>query len=299
LETGFNADMDDDILIVGVDSLIGSALVERATERGIKWTGTSRRREHERENIVFLDLAREESVDGFFVPARVAYFCAAATNLRQCEEDFPGTYQINVEQTFRLAKNLAARGTALVFLSTNLVFDGSGPRMGVDAPVAPQTAYGRQKAGMEKLLRNEFEKVAIMRLTKVVHPRMPLFQKWLADLRAGMTISPVSDLVFSPVDLSLVTGELLAMATVFRSGIYQLSGDQDLSYWEAARLLANTLGLDSKKIAPKTCAEAGLSVRNSPYTTLEYRSPGLSGVAPASTSTLEAIFREMSSVPNQ
>jgi dTDP-4-dehydrorhamnose reductase len=286
--------MDDDILIVGVDGLIGSALAERATQQGIHWTGTSRRQEHERKKVVFLDLAREESVADFSVPSRVAYFCAAATNLRQCEDDFPGTFKINVEQTFRLAKNLATSGTALVFLSTNLVFDGSSPRIGVDAPVAPQTAYGRQKAGMEKLLRKEFEKVAVVRLTKVVHPRLPLFQKWRADLRTGLTISPMSDLVFSPIELSLVTRELLALAVNFRSGIYQLSGDQDVTYLEAAQLLAATLGIDSEKIAPKTCAEAGLSVRNPPYTTLEYRSPGSSSAAPSATSTLASIFQEMS-----
>jgi dTDP-4-dehydrorhamnose reductase len=145
---------------------------------------------------------------------------------------------------------------------------------------------------------NEFENVAIVRLTKVVHPQFALFQKWRADLRAGLAISPISDLVFSPIELSQVTEELLALAGTYRPGIYQLSGDRDLTYLEAAQLLAATLGLNAGQIEPKTCAEVGLPARGPRHTALEYRSPGLSGTTPNVISTLENIFRQMLSASN-
>src|SRR5690606_26325829 len=99
----------------------------------------------------------------------VAFLCAAVTALRSCEADPAGTARANVEHTARLASMLVGRGAFVVFLSSNLVFDGSEPRRRADAPTCPATEYGRQKAAAEGALL-AMGGVSIVRLTKVVGP---------------------------------------------------------------------------------------------------------------------------------
>ena len=225
--------METDLFIIGADGLIGSRLAEKAQKNKVPWTGTSR--QAARENILKFDLRNSDEIRNLTICPKITFLCAAETDLRKCQNHPAETRTLNVDRTLQAARHLHKAGSAIVFLSSNLVFDGTRPFVPADAEPCPVTEYGKQKAEVEKILLEELDRVAIVRLTKVVHRDFPIFKEWLAALRSGSPIRPFSDMPFSPVDLVLVVEELWALSRSFQKGIFQLSGDSDIPYASAAR----------------------------------------------------------------
>jgi dTDP-4-dehydrorhamnose reductase len=247
-------------LLVGGDSEIGAATLRHLRARGAAVAATTRRPERVAPEAPLLDLLR---LDGWAAPpgTRGACVLAAVARLAACEADPAGSAHINVTQTSALIERLIAAGIALVFISTDKVFDGTRPQMPADAPAAPACEYGRQKAQVELLLRRHMERgagVAILRLSKVVAPGMALFRDWIAALRDGRPIRAFRDLMFAPVPIALVSATIAALLDDRARGIFQLSGPRDISYADAARFLSRRLGADETLIAQTSAREAAL-----------------------------------------
>jgi dTDP-4-dehydrorhamnose reductase len=221
-------------------------------------------------NRVFLDLA--EDITDWQPPeyTSVAYFCAAVTSLAKCKKDPSYAEKINVTNTVTLAKKLAAQGVFVVFLSTNLVFDGSTPFQNADHPTCPNTEYGKMKVAAEQQLLELGSSVSIVRFTKVLGPNMPLFKEWKATLKKGGAIHPFSDMVMSPVPLRFAAEVLISIAEKRLFGITQVSGTEDLTYEQAARYITKLMGADQGLVQAIRTGESGLSIEPPPrHTTLD------------------------------
>ncbi len=117
-----------------------------------------------------------------------------------------------------------------------MVFQGREPRVPEQAPVDPCCEYGRQKARVEEWLReNAPDRSAIVRITKVLSARMPLFVRWRDELARGHPIRPFSDLTMAPVWIDTAVDALLEIGKMQRGGVYHVSASEDVSYAEAAR----------------------------------------------------------------
>lgn len=237
------------VLIVGGDSLIGSMLKEACLRRLLPVYVTSRKFAQTR-NTIYLDLFEHPSRWQLPSNVRVAVFCAAATKISDCESDPIRTRRVNVEAPASLASRLQESGAAVIFLSTDLVFGGYTFAAKWSDPLNPRTVYGHQKAEAEMLITKSGPNVAILRLTKVVHPSLPLFIQWATCLRRGLVIRPFSNRVFSPLPASFVVEAILGMVAAFTPGRFQLSGDRNISYWAAALLLAKCLNVSEALIQP-------------------------------------------------
>ncbi len=180
--------------------------------------------------------------------ADVAYLLAAVTDLAACERDPIGTARINERHTIDLARRLVAQGAHVVFPSTNLVFDGSTPARAAAEPVSPTTEYGRQKARAEAALGELAPKAAVLRLSKVVSPGTEPFASWIRRLRQGETIDAFADKVCAPVTLEDAARLLFAIGKRRLEGVFQASAVRDMSYAEAARLLARRVGANMGQV---------------------------------------------------
>lgn len=241
------ASADHPVLIVGGDSLIGRALHESYRAAGVPCLATSRRAgQHPR-----LDLAASPETWELADSYSAAFLCAGYTKLADCEAHTAETALINVSRMTELARKLWERGAFVVFLSTNLVFDGNKAFATVDDAPNPATAYGRQKTEAEKILRDLGDRVAIVRLTKVVHPGMPLLLDWAAALRRREVIHPYSDMFFSPLPLHYVAGALQSIASRRTGGIIHLSAETDISYSSLATSLTKHLEVSSDLVQPQ------------------------------------------------
>jgi dTDP-4-dehydrorhamnose reductase len=244
------------VLVVGGDGTIGSALRERALARGLEVVTTTRRALPVARDRVALDLRAVDALRLEGPAIDVAYLAAGVTSLEACRKAPGESRAINVDGVVALATRLQQAGIFTVFLSTNLVFDGTQPFRRTDEAVCPTTEYGRQKAEAEARLLALAGLAAVVRLTKVLTPSSALLRGWAAALQAGQAIRPFRDVVMAPIALDDVVEVLVEIGRRRLGGIHHLSGDADVSYADAARRFAAAFGAATRLVQPTTAAEA-------------------------------------------
>ena len=260
-------------LIVGGDSEIGAAAYGAMKAQGKAVAATTRRSEHVAPGRPFLDLAAP--LDDWAPPpgTQAVCLCAAIARLAACADDPEGSAHINVVQTLALVDKLRARGIAVLFLSTNQVFDGRTPHERAEAPHSPVSEYGRQKARAEAALLHQLEggaPVAILRLAKVVSDTMPLIGGWVRDLTAAKPIRVFNDLALAPTPTDLVCTAIAALLQDRARGIFQLTGPRDVTYADIGRFLAAYLDAEPALVTQTSAREAGLPEgATPPNTTLD------------------------------
>ena len=260
-------------LIVGGDSEIGAAAYRALKAQGAAVVATTRRRDRVAPDRPFLDLAAP--LDDWAPPpgTQAVCLCAAIARLAACADDPQGSAHINVVQTSALAETCLARGIAVLFLSTNQVFDGRTPHERAEAAHSPVSEYGRQKSRAEAALLRQMESgapVAILRLAKVVSDTMPLIGGWIKDLTAAKPIRVFDDLKLAPTPTDLVCTAIAALLQDRARGIFQLTGPRDVSYADIGGFLAAYLDADPKLVNQTSARAAGLPEGATPlHTTLD------------------------------
>lgn len=259
-------------LLVGGDLEVGGATFRALSARGIPVAATTRRPDHAAPDRPLLDLAAPL---GTWEPppgTRAACIFAAVARLATCASDPKGSAHINVTQTLALIERLLAHGIYVLFLSTNQVFDGETPHVASEAPYAPVSEYGRQKARTEAALRAHLERgapAAILRLSKVVSPDMPLVRGWADALVGGKPVRGFRDMMLAPVPTGMIVEAIAVLLNERANGIYQLTGPRDVSYVEVARHVARLLGAAPELVTETSATEAGLPEGATPrHTTL-------------------------------
>jgi dTDP-4-dehydrorhamnose reductase len=257
-------------LIVGGDSEIGAAASRAMTAQGLPVVATTRRRDRVAPDRPYLDLAAP--LDGWAPPpgTQAVCLCAAIARLAACADDPEGSAHVNVAQTLALADTLLARGIAVLFLSTNQVFDGSVPHQRADAPHAPVSEYGRQKARAEAALLRAMQQgapVAILRLAKVVSDTMPLIGGWIGDLSAAKPIRAFADMTLAPTPTEQVCAAISVLLQARARGIFQFTGPRDVTYADVGRFLAATLGAAPGLVQETSAHSAGLPEGATPANT--------------------------------
>jgi dTDP-4-dehydrorhamnose reductase len=245
------------LFVVGGDSLIGSRIASEAVAAGVPARITSRRRKADAD---LLDLANISRSWRLPPQTRTVVVCAAMTSVARCEADRTAARKVNLDAPQLIAKVANECGASVIFLSTSLVFgDSASAPLPEDRP-NPNTTYGEMKARAEEAVLESCPQTAVVRITKVVHPRLPLFVDWMTKLRGGHTAMPFDDLFLSPVSLEETCQQLLWLALNFKEGTFHLSADRKLSYADAARTMADFFDFSPQLVAPQNCSQHG--VRN-------------------------------------
>jgi dTDP-4-dehydrorhamnose reductase len=242
-------------LIVGVDGMIGRALLAALAAAGVACTGTSRRPDRAAA-VHRLDLREAPDVDAL-PAADMAFLCAGLAKEAACLADPAQARQVNVESPIAIARAMRGRGASVVLLSSTAVFDGSTALRGEAEATCPRTAYGRLKEEAECRIL-DLGGTAVLRLTKVFPRDMPLLAGWRRALSAGEAIKPLHDTNVAPVTLSQVTDALVALGRARAEGIFHQSAARDVSYAAIARHLAARLHADVSLIRPWSRSEAGI-----------------------------------------
>jgi dTDP-4-dehydrorhamnose reductase len=216
--------------VIGADGLLGRSLYRLWGAAGHPVAATALQPPAGADGIQPLDLGRSSDAWPVLPQSDAAVLCAGITSLQQCRDNPEATRYVNVTQTLALARQLADRGCFVVYISSNLVFDGLRPMSRADEPRRPATEYGRQKADVEIGLSQLGERAAVVRLTKVFHRGLPLVRGWIESLRRGQPITAFVDLVCSPISAEATVRAIAAIAERQLPGIWQLSGSGEISY---------------------------------------------------------------------
>lgn len=234
-------------LIIGGDSLIGRSLIANCLLRGVPFMYTTRRSYFRTKNCVHLDLNKPALPE--YNPEQ-AFFCAGVTTFRACTEHPEESRRINVDATVELAVQLHSRGTHIIYLSSNAVFNGTQPRPAKDTPTSADTEYGLQKVDVEKKLLALGHGVSIVRMTKVVSTKASPVKEWVFALHSGINVYPFSNKNICPISLEFAATAIASIAHNRIAGVTHLSGAQGMPYSTFVTSLAKIVAAPTNLIKP-------------------------------------------------
>jgi dTDP-4-dehydrorhamnose reductase len=161
-----------------------------------------------------------------------AFILLGVTNIDACARDPEGTAAVNVAGILRIAGELLELGIALVFTSSDAVFDGSHALWREDEAVTPVLTYGRQKLAVERHLAALAPPALTLRLPKLLSARRNarcMLTGWIDALGRDETILCATDQYFTPAEAGDVARAMLGLAAAGESGLYHLGGPERLS----------------------------------------------------------------------
>jgi len=188
----------------------------------------------EGETLVGLDLPEYDITDRQATAQAIADFgpqvvihTAAMTNVDGCERNPDAAYRINALGTQNVALACQKCGAAMVYVSTNEVFDGTKgePYLEFDRP-NPINAYGRSKLAGEFFTRTLLHRFYIVRtawlyawggsnfVTKMIH---------LADERGELRV--VTDEISSPTYAPDLAEAIAKLIRTDHYGIYHFTNE--------------------------------------------------------------------------
>mgnify|MGYP000422955171 CR=1 FL=1 len=195
---------------------------------------------------------------------------AAFTNVDGCARDPDQAYLVNALGTQNVALACQRAGAAMVFISTNEVFDGraSAPYLEFDQP-NPINVYGRSKWAGEMYTRLLLQRFYIVRTAWLYAPQGNNFVEKIiraADERGELSV--VTDEISSPTyapDLALAIARLL---TTDAFGIYHFTNAGICSRYDFAIEILKQSGRGHIPVHPITLAEYQRASTPPPYTPL-------------------------------
>ncbi len=167
-----------------------------------------------------------------------------------------------VDASRHVARAAARYGARLIHVSTDALFEGRLAPYDEREPPTPVTAYGRDKADAELVVRAECPRAVIVRTSLLVAGRRPGTQEQLvADVVSGTSTTRFfTDEVRSPVRVEDVASGLLALAADGSvHGNVHLGGPRPFDRYELALAIAELNDWPTHRIAPTSLAEQGLT----------------------------------------
>lgn len=249
------------ILITGAKGQLGRALVQALPNHDLYPVGAQE-----------MDITQPPSVArvfGEFKPDVVVH-AAAWTDTAGCEADPERAMRVNQDGTRHVAEACATCDAAMLYVSTNEVFDGakSEPYRESD-PTAPLNAYARSKLAGERAVQEILEHYWIVRTSWLYGPgRVSFPEKILQAARSQGRLRLVTDEVASPtrtIDLAQAISQLISHPV---QGIFHLTNAGYCSRLEWAKEVLRLAGMEDLPVEAATQAEFGGPVRKPAFSAL-------------------------------
>jgi dTDP-4-dehydrorhamnose reductase len=177
-------------------------------------------------------------------------------------QDGEGAYEITAVGARHVAAASRAVGARLIHMSTDVLFDGTkeGPYT-EDDPPSPITGYGRAKAAAEAAVRDAHPDALLVRTSLIYtgdgssrHERAAL-----AVARGELDTPFFVDELRCPVQVSDLARALLELVDDDSGGVLHVAGEEVVSRYEFACLVAARGGFDPERIRADTIAGRGLA----------------------------------------
>ena len=177
---------------------------------------------------------------------------AAWTAVDAAEDERAAAHRLNADAPAEIAAAAAGIGAALVHISTDYVFDGTGERpWRPDDPTGPQSAYGETKLAGERAVAEAMGQGAwaVLRTSWVFSAHGGNFVKTM--LRVGATrdrLGVVDDQTGGPTPAADIAAATLRIADALTSdpglsGVYHFSGAPDVTWAGFARAIFGAAGM--------------------------------------------------------
>lgn len=258
------------VLITGHKGQLGRALARRLPEAaGV--------------DMPEVDIADAAALEAAVQAARpdVIFHCAAMTDVDGAARDPALAYRVNGLGTQNVALAAARAGAAVVYISTNEVFDGASqtPYSEFDA-THPLNAYARSKLAGEWFVTHLLSRFYIARTAwlsasggrNFVHRIMQL-----ADERGSLRV--VTDEVANPSFVEDLAPALIRLAASEHYGIYHLTNAGYCSRYEYARTVLQMSGRGHVPVEAITLADYPRPSPPPPFTPLANTAAAALGIS--------------------
>ena len=211
--------------------------------------------------LLCLDLPEHDICQGPAIRQTIASFnpdvvihSAAMTHVDGCEQDPDAAYRVNGLGTQNVALACQDAGAAMVYVSTNEVFDGRATRPYLEwDPPNPVGAYGRSKWAGERFTEMLLNRFYVVR-TAWLYARggNNFVSKILqaADERGELAV--VTDEVSSPTYAPDLAAAIAQLITTQRYGIYHFTNEGICSRFDLAREVLRRSGRGHVPLHPIT-----------------------------------------------
>ena len=245
------------VLLVGGSGMLGSNIVVSNSAFDLYPTYLRNRIAHPR--ALRLDISDRDSVLKRVeaIKPEVIVHAGGMTKPTACEKEPAVARRVNVEGTAHLVEAARSVGARFIFLSSDLVFDGSAERYDEDSPTHPLSIYGQTKVEGEELVRTGSEDFAIVRTTVMYgwsSRHTESMAEWILRELQQRTKSRELNMYRDQYrhfilinDLVAAIFELVGMQSPLNETIH-VAGPELLNRYEFAKRLAQTFGLPEANI---------------------------------------------------
>ncbi len=223
------------VLITGGDGQLGRALRKVLDGHTVLSTDL--------DEMDITDFKATRRVIGQFEPAVVIH-AAAYTNVDGCELDQDGAYLVNALGTQYVALACESVGAAMVYISTNCVFDGTkgSPYLEFDVP-HPISVYGWSKLAGEQVVQGLTNRFYIVRTSWLYGEGGRNFVNTVIRLAAERDgLNMVADEIASPTYALDLAAALVKLIQIPAYGIYHLTNAGFCSRYEFASEVLRLIG---------------------------------------------------------
>ncbi|HVP58063.1 MAG TPA: SDR family oxidoreductase [bacterium] len=210
---------------------------------------------------VRMDLADKRSIETAFEGAKpqIVIHSAAVTDPDACERDPKTAFKVNFEATHALTSLARKAGGRVVFISTDLVFDGAKGNYAENDQPCPLSIYGMAKLRAEEAVLGEEPGSVVLRSALIYGFGSPNSRTFLGRLvevlASGGPAKLFTDQLRSPVLVDdLAQGAVLAIQQDL-AGLFHLGGGDAVSRHEFGQQVCRVFGFDKRMLVPTRMME--------------------------------------------
>lgn len=265
------------LLITGASGLLGANLLLAARAAHQLIAATHRQRiELPGAESIQADLTEPGAAERLIRAASPDFVvhCAAWTDVDGCEAQPARAQRLNADVAGWLAEACARRGTRLIHISTDAVFDGrQGNYSENDRPV-PINVYGETKLRGEQAVLAAHPSSTVVRTNLFgwnAQPKLSLAEWFLDRLRRGEPCTGFTDVSVSPLAAHDLAACLLALLPRPLAGVLHVAGREAVSKYQFGCLVAEQFDMPSHLIRPGSVDASGLRARRPHRLSLDVR----------------------------
>ena len=250
-------------LVTGVQGQLGYDVVNECKKRGHNAVGV---------DIPEMDITDAAQVDSVLNAAKpdIVVHCAAWTAVDAAEEakNTEKVFAVNETGTQNIANACKRIGCAMIYISTDYVFDGQGdePWKADQTDYAPCNVYGRSKLAGERAVAQTLDKFFIVRIAWVFGRNGKNFVETMLGLgKKYDTLRVVNDQIGTPTYTFDLARLLVDMAETQKYGYYHATNEGGyISWYDFACEIFRQAGYGTK-VLPVTTQEYGISKARRPF----------------------------------
>lgn len=198
--------------------------------------------------LELVKLSLEEEIEAQFqdITTDILIHTAALANLAVCENAPKLAEKVNSQASGALARWCAKRRIRMIYLSTDIVFDGEHPPYSEDDLARPVNVYGKTKWLGEKAIQEELSDFVIIRISLALGPGRGgrrNFVDWFMDkINSKQEIPLFYDEIRTPTAVRILAEKIWQIALSTVTGTFHLCGERSIDRYELGRIICQKLG---------------------------------------------------------